>query len=64
MAPHTVVVTGGSHAQAEQILIVVHGLDRTQEQKELGVFIRRFSPGTARFTISVAMDQLLCCRSR
>ena len=32
----------GGHAQAEQILIIVHGLDdRTQEQQELGVFFGR-----------------------
>ena len=42
----TVVVACGGHAQAEQILIIVHGLDdRTQKQQELGVFVGRLAGG-------------------
>ena len=39
-----VVVAGGGHGQAQQILIVVHRLDhRAQEQQELGVLIGRLA---------------------
>ena len=41
-----VIVACGCHGNTQQILIVVHCLDdRTQEQQELGIFIRRFTGG-------------------